>query len=575
MAVGLGVLLAVAAQSPWTQSAVMLPRRMALHLLAVVCLFHAARHARLGRLGALACALAAWQSLSWAASDVSWLGLPRLLDGFAALALCVALAAGRLPRRVVLWPLVAAGALGAGLGLLEQWVELPGLVQATRPSGFFASRAVAGEYVAASLVLTVGFLPLRRYPWALALMAIQAAFLVSTRSRTGWAVAALAVLWVSRHLPVRERRMAWGTLVLAVLLAAGLTPGPRLEWLGARPYAESLTSLARLDVGGRLDTWRNSLVMVKEHPWLGVGPGGFAPTYPRFHRAVVRDRAFSASQQIEEPHNEGLRAAIEWGLPGLALGGLLLAVLLRGVPRRPRRRTVALLGALGVLGLASQVSLTFITPSTLVLAACVAGLLGRGARRRGVRLYRVGLQAVPVALAVLFAWVDVPQARASLNWRQAEESAQRGQLRRAYEGLQAAAPDAREAVAFIRLTEAARRAGDAPRCVEAAREGLQRAPLSTRLFTLWGECEALQGHVAEAREAYEQGLRILDNDPYALWGLAQLSEGARRIELMEQVAEAARLEWSLLPPALARREREWLQTLSQRAEEEWVNAGND
>ncbi|MCY1040260.1 O-antigen ligase family protein [Corallococcus sp. bb12-1] len=526
-------------------------------------------------MGALACALAAWQSLSWVASDVSWLGLPRLLDGFAVLALCLALAEGRLPRKAVLWPLVAAGALGAGLGLLEQWVELPGLVQATRPSGFFASRAVAGEYVAASLVLTLGFLPLRRYPWALALMAIQTAFLVSTRSRTGWALAALAVLWVCRQLPVRERRVAWGAMVLAALLAVGLTPGPRLEWQGARPYAESLTSLARMDVGGRLDTWRNSLVMVKEHPWLGVGPGGFATTYPRFHRAVVRDKAFSAGQQIEEPHNEGLRAAIEWGLPGLALGGLFLAVLLRGLPRRPGRRTVSLLGALGVLGLASQVSLTFIAPSTWVLAACLAGLLGRSGRGQGVRVPLPWMRAVPLALALLFASVDFPQARASWRWRQAEVSAQRGHLRRAYEGMQAAAPDAREAAAFIRLTEVARKAGDAPRCAEAAREGLQRAPLSTRLFTLLGECEALQGHGAEAREAYEQGLRILEDDPYALWGLAQLSEGSRRVELMGQVAEAARLEWSLLPPALARREREWLESLAQRAEEERVLSGND
>ncbi len=324
------LLLAVAVQVPWTQSAAVLPRRLALHALAAVCLLHAARRLRPGAVGAMACLLGLWQALTWAVSEVRWLGLPRLLDEAAALVLLVAVAGGRLPRRVLLGPLVAAGVLGAALGLLQQWVEVPWLVQATRPSGFFVSRAVAGEYVAASLLLTVGFVAGRKRPLALALVGLQVAFLVSTRSRTGWAVAALGLLWVGSRLAARERRTVGASVALAVTLAMLLTPGPRLEWHAPRPYADSLASLSRLELGGRLATWRNTLELVAEHPGWGVGPGGFSATYPAFHRAVVRDEAFSAGQQIEEPHNEALRMAVEWGLPGLALALLLLATLLRG-----------------------------------------------------------------------------------------------------------------------------------------------------------------------------------------------------------------------------------------------------
>jgi O-antigen ligase len=561
------VLLVVAAQAPWTQSAAMLPRRLALHTVAVVCLLQAARRLRLGLASALALAWVVWQALAWTTSEVRWLGLPRLMDGVAALALLVAVAGGRLPRRVLLWPHIAAGSLGALLGLLEQWVEVPGLAQATRPSGFFVSRAVAGEYVAASLLLTVGFLVGRRRPAALLLVALQVGFLVSTRSRTGWAVAGLGLLWVGSRLAVREQRAVGATVALAVILAVLLTPGPRLSWQAPRPYAESLGSLARLELGGRLDTWRNTWAMVGAHPWLGVGPGGFAATYPRYHRAVVRDRAFSAGQQIEEPHNEWLRGAVEWGLPGLTLGGLLLGTLLLGVPRRPARRTVALVGALAALGISSLVSLTFVAPPTLLLATCVAGWVGRGTRARQVRVQPVVARAAGAALAGLLAWVDVPHGKASWAWRQAEVAATRGHLRSAYEGLRAAAPSTHEARAYMRLAEMALQAQAAPRCAEAAREGLQRVPASTRLLTLLGECEALQGNTSAAREAFDRGLELFPEDPYALWGLAQLSTPAMRATLMKQAAEAARLEWALLPPQLASRERERLRLLAQQLEE--------
>ncbi|OJH42056.1 hypothetical protein BON30_02195 [Cystobacter ferrugineus] len=562
------MVLAVAVQVPWTQSAVVLPRRLAMHALAVVLLLHASRRLRWGAVGAVACALGLWQALTWMVSEARWMGMPRLMDEVSALVLLVGVAGGRLPRRTLLWPLVLAGSAGAVLGLVQQWVELPWLLQATRPSGFFVSRAVAGEYVAASLLLTVGFMTGRRSLLALGMVGLQVAFLVSTRSRTGWAVAALGLLWVGIWLTRRERRAVGATVALAVALALVLTPGPRLDWHAPRPYADSLLSLSRLELGGRLATWRNTLSLVADHPWLGVGPGGFAATYPAYHRAVVRDEAFSTGQQIEEPHNEPLRAAVEWGIPGLVLAALLVVVLLRWVPRRPGRRTASLLGALAALGLSSLVSLTFVVPPTLLLATCVAGLLGRAHRGGAPRLPRSLARLSPVLLLGLLAWVDVPQWRASRAWRQAEEAARQGSLRSAHEGLRDAARHTHDATSYARLAEMAQSAGDAPHCAEAAREGLRLVPRSTHLLHLLGECEARRGDKAAAATAYTQELRLLPESPYALWGLARLSTGATRTHLLQQAAAAARLEWSLLPPSLGREERERLQRLTQRMEEE-------
>ncbi|WP_158502212.1 O-antigen ligase family protein [Vitiosangium sp. GDMCC 1.1324] len=560
--------MAVAVQTPWTQSAAVLPKRLALHALAILCLLHATPRLRAGWATLLAGILTLWQALAWTASDTGWLGLPRLLDETAALALFCAVTGGRIPRQVFLKPLIAAAALGAALGLLQQWVDIPGLAQATRPSGLFVSRAVAGEYVAASVVLTVVFLTGRWRPFTLVLLGIQVAFLISTRSRTGWAVGFLALAWVCSRLATRERLRVGATTALAVLLALLLTPGPRLAWRSPTPYSDSLSALAHLELAGRLDTWRNTLEMVKAHPVLGVGPGGFAPTYAAFHRTVTKDRAFSAGQQIEEPHNEPLRLAVEGGVPGLALGGLLAAALLFKRPRHASVRTIALLAALGCLGLSSLVSLTFVAIPTLVLTTCTAGLLGRRGAKGAVHIPSLVGRGAFLTLAATLVWVDLPQWRASRAWRQAEEAARQGSLRSAYERLQAAAADTRDATAYARTAQLAQQAGDSRRCTGAAREGLRHAPRSTRLLSLLGECETHQGNTDAARKAYARNLQLLPDDPWALLGLARLSTGPEHTTLLQQAAEAARLEWTRLPPTLSQPELERLEQLSRQIAQE-------
>ncbi|MBM7112986.1 O-antigen ligase family protein [Archangium primigenium] len=560
------VCLAVAAQVPWTQSAAVLPRRLALHLLTVGVLLHAARRPRWGAVALVAGALGAWWTVTWRLGESPWWGAPRWLDGLVALVLLSSVAGGRLPRRFLLVPLMALGGAGALLGLVQQWVDLPWLLQATRPAAFFVSRAVAGEFVAASLLLAVGFLLGRGRPWALVLVGVQVAFLVSTRSRTGWAVAAVGLLWMGWHLDGPRRHSLAAVVGLSAGLAVLFTPGPRLAWQAPNPYADSLGSLSRLELSGRWVTWRNTWALVMDHPGLGVGPGGFSGVYPAYHRAVVRDEAFSAGQQIEEPHHELLRVAVESGLPGVGLVLLLGGVLLRGVPRRPGRRTAALLGAGGALVLSSCVSLTFVAPPTLLLATCVAGLLARTRSHRRFRGRPVGVSLAAASLLGLVLWMDVPLTRASIAWRKGEEAAARGLLRSATEGLSEAMAQARDVAVHARLAEVSFLAGDMNRCVQVARGGLHHLPRSTRLLFLLGECEAARGNTAAAREAHARGLRLLPDNPHALWGLARLGSGEERVRLLLQAREALEVEASLLPSTHAWREREQLQRLSQEVE---------
>jgi O-Antigen ligase len=67
----------------------------------------------------------------------------------------------------------------------------------------------------------------------------------------------------------------------------------------------------------RLDYWSATVRMIRDHPWLGVGPGHFGRFYPRY----MNETAF---QKITDPHNFVLEIWATCGI--LALLALLIAL---------------------------------------------------------------------------------------------------------------------------------------------------------------------------------------------------------------------------------------------------------
>lgn len=71
-------------------------------------------------------------------------------------------------------------------------------------------------------------------------------------------------------------------------------------------------------IGDRLEFYRASLAIVREHPWVGVGTGGF----PRAYARHIEGTALAPSRN---PHNEFLHLAVQLGAIGLAAFLWLLA----------------------------------------------------------------------------------------------------------------------------------------------------------------------------------------------------------------------------------------------------------
>jgi hypothetical protein len=139
----------------------------------------------------------------------------------------------------------------------------------------------------------------------------------------------LLVVYGRRFLAAHKRAFLTGIGVLAVLAAVV----SQTEWM-ARGMTKFWGSTAK-----RTDYWIATWNMIRDHPWLGVGPGNFGRLYLRY----MLPRAY---EQIKDPHNFILEVWVTGGL--FALLALLLTFVLffrqallglRGPERQSDRET--------------------------------------------------------------------------------------------------------------------------------------------------------------------------------------------------------------------------------------------
>ena len=196
-----------------------------------------------------------------------------------------------------------------------------------------------------------------------------------TRSR-GAILAALA--GVVGFLVVRRwgRGLArhWRKGVLAVAAAAVLGAGAVVA------YGLKHDRLPTRTMTFRWYYWTASARIVRDRPWLGVGPGNFANAYLRYRRAA-------AEEEVQMPHNVVVHALAQYGLPGGVCFVAILGCVLVGCARphadrrldagAPARRWVpaailaaVLLAAMGARALLSDVAGQ---PKLLLLDVAVPG----------------------------------------------------------------------------------------------------------------------------------------------------------------------------------------------------------
>jgi O-antigen ligase len=179
----------------------------------------------------------------------------------------------------------------------------------------------------------------RRYAWgAFALLgAVNVLFMV--QGRTGYLILLVLLGWfawasLARHMQKRGRNWGWrqGLLVLLAIATVAFTAYQTSSRLHERvdqvqtDYRTWVEEGGRLtSTGQRLDFYSNSLQIVREHPLLGVGTGGFPAAFAR--QIQGKD-----VMETKNPHNEYLMIAVQTGLIGFALLLYLFYTLWRYAP---------------------------------------------------------------------------------------------------------------------------------------------------------------------------------------------------------------------------------------------------
>ena len=213
-------------------------------------------------------------------------------------------------------------------------------------------------------------------PLALLLMSS----VVLTGSRTGLLGVLALALW-----GLLDRRLANSTRI--ALWLAPVAYG--LLWAGAAEFAstgqmafagEQRFTFAEASRSTRLDVWPNTLDLIREHPWFGVGVGEFNLAWTLTAFPVRSGELFNNA------HNLPLQLAVELGLPLAVLVMALFGWAFWGVARNCRNSAVSgeaaspVRAAFVMLTLVLLHSLLeyplwyayFLLPTTFMLGLCLA-----------------------------------------------------------------------------------------------------------------------------------------------------------------------------------------------------------
>lgn len=135
-----------------------------------------------------------------------------------------------------------------------------------------------------------------------------------TQGRTGYLVLASLMLLLIYQL-YHWRGFIIGIIAISILSTISYTYSDHVKTRINKIF-ENVTAYeqgqSETSIGLRIEFYKNSLQLIAKHPFLGTGTGSFHQTYT----------TFATSQNMlttDNPHNEYLMIAIQWGLIGLSL----------------------------------------------------------------------------------------------------------------------------------------------------------------------------------------------------------------------------------------------------------------
>ena len=485
-----------------------------------------------------AAALAAGLALvvvSWAAAASAGRPILDVLPLVPALALFAwgATGAGGAQARRALSVVVACGAVTGLLAALQRGTGLFRFpVEAPEPR--FLATALIGNPgdVGASLVVPalLAAASLARGERRLAASAALAACLAGLAATSTLAPIAAFAFGAALLVALDARRRLLPALVAGVVALALLAASGALRRAAEKLRSGDVSVLTtQRDIGVLA-----ALESIRAHPFLGVGPGGFASDFVRARLAAERrvGRRLvhrSASSHFDNAHCDPLTVAAEAGVPAaaaLVAGLALLLAPLAGAARREARESAAkrvpaeaLLAPLAAVALLSLANFPIQILPVSGPAAILAGLAFARAGGRVAQPSRPAARALLALAALLLAagatlrlagGLAIARAEAALRAAPAAEPAGRAAL------LSSALVDARRAVAllprrgtaWLALGSARAAFGDLDGAIDAMERSRSLEERAETLLNL-GRIALARGDAAAARPFFVRAVWVL------------------------------------------------------------------
>jgi len=174
-----------------------------------------------------------------------------------------------------------------------------------------------------------------------------------------------------------------GLILFAVVWVGGEQLASRFETISNEVATETQETRSG---ASRAEIWRATWRMIKEHPFVGVGFGGYWTAIPQYHNA-------SGRVTPQQAHNDYLELLASCGIIGLLIGGWFLFLLIRFARERlgsaDAFRRAACAGAIiGLFGIAvhSLVDFGLHIPINAILCLTLVAIATASERHEGKSL---------------------------------------------------------------------------------------------------------------------------------------------------------------------------------------------
>lgn len=246
----------------------------------------------------------------------------------------------RFPSRKTVWTVLFLALLAVALYSLGQHKMAPSqLFGMERYTNYWEGNRLGGTYQCPNHIahlfqmwfpfcLVFLFIPQFGWFWRICfayVIPVCCLLIYQTQSRAGilGTIAGVGTLFLLVMLR-KNRRIFLIALIAAPLLMAG---GLGVLWTGSAMFQKRMQPVVTVTssaLSGDWDTvatadfrpmtWFDSLVMIKDRPWFGVGPGNYGQTFPEY-----RTRLQATRIETVHPHNEPIELITEYGIVGTLL----------------------------------------------------------------------------------------------------------------------------------------------------------------------------------------------------------------------------------------------------------------